>query len=113
MREAAHILSGRCVLIVEDEYFLADDPAKGFADAGIDILGPVSSLAKALDLAEHKVIDGAVLDINLDGRKVYDMADALIERGVPVIFVTGNDMSDIPARFAHVPLSRNPPRLRT
>ena len=64
-------LRGRCVLIVEDEYLLADDLAKGFADAGIDILGPVPTLAKALALAEHKQLSGAVLDINLGGDPLY------------------------------------------
>ena len=45
-REPAQNLRGRCVLIVEDEYFLADDLTKGFANASIDILGPAPSLAK-------------------------------------------------------------------
>ena len=103
-----HDLRGRCILIVEDEYFLADDLAKGFSDAGIDILGPVPSLAKALELAEHKQVSGAVLDINLDGDKVYDVADTLIARDVPVVFVTGYDKSDIPARFAEVPFCQKP-----
>ena len=98
----------QCVLIVEDEYFLADDLAKGFADAGIDILGPVPSLAKALALAEHKQLSGAVLDINLDGDKVYEVADALVGRGVPIVFVTGYDKSDIPARYANVPFCQKP-----
>ena len=101
-------LRGQCVLIVEDEYFLADDLATGFADAGIDILGPVPTLAKALVFAEHKQLSGAVLDINLGSDKVYEVADALVGRGVPVVFVTGYDKSDIPARFADVPFCQKP-----
>ena len=101
-------LRGQCVLIVEDEYFLADDLAKGFTDAGIAILGPVPSLSKALMLAAHKQIGGAILDINLDGEKVYDVADALLERGVPLVFVTGYDKGDIPTRFADVPFCQKP-----
>lgn len=96
------------MLIVEDEYLLANDLAKGFADAGIDILGPVPTLGKALALAEHKQLSGAVLDINLDGDKVYEVADALVGRGVPVVFVTGYDKSDIPARFGGVPFCQKP-----
>ena len=96
------------MLIVEDEYFLATDLAKGFADAGIDILGPVATLPKALVLAEHKQLSGAVLDINLGSDKVYAVADFLVGRGVPVVFVIGYDKSDIPARFADVPFCHKP-----
>ena len=106
--ESAVSLRGRCVLIIEDEYLLATDLAKGFADAGVDILGPVATLAKALVLAEHKQLRGAVLDINLDGDKVYEVADVLVERGVPIVFVTGYDTSDIPTRFADVPFCQKP-----
>ena len=106
--ESAVSLRGRCVLIVEDEYFLADDLAKGFADVGIDILGPVPTLAKALVFAEHRQLSGAVLDINLGSDKVYEVADALVGRDVPVVFVTGYAKSDIPARFADVPFCQKP-----
>ena len=49
-----------------------------------------------------------MLDINLDGDKVYEVADALIGRDVPVVFVTGYDRTDIPARFADVPFCQKP-----
>lgn len=106
-RGAGQRLRGRCVLIVEDEYLLANDLERAFIKAGIDTAGPVPSLAQALALAERKV-DMAVLDINLDGGKVYEVADALIERGVPIVFVTGYDRGDIPGRYASVPLCRKP-----
>ncbi|MEG3166152.1 response regulator [Sphingomonas sp. PB2P19] len=107
-QEAAQRLHDRCVLIVEDEYLLADDLARGFDKEGISIVGPVPSLAQALELVEQKRINMAVLDIALDGDKVYDVADALIRRNVAVLFVTGYDRSDIPARFAKVPMCQKP-----
>ena len=105
---AAHTLNDRRVLIVEDDYFLADDLARGFGKAGIDIVGPVPSLAQALKLVEQQRIDMAVLDISLDGDKVYDVADALIGRDVPILFVTGYDRGDIPDRYAQVPMCQKP-----
>ena len=101
-------LRSRCVLIVEDEYFLANDLERGFKQAGISIVGPVPSLAQAMALVQDKTIDLAVLDIMLDRDKVYDVADALIGRGVPVLFVTGYDRSDIPSRYADVPMCQKP-----
>lgn len=96
------------VLIVEDEYFIAADLAKGFAAAGIEIVGPVPSLANTLALVEREPIGGAVLDVNLDDAKVYEVADALIERGVPVVFVTGYDRWSVPDRYRDVPLCVKP-----
>ena len=99
---------GWCVLIVEDEYFLADDLARGFADKGISIMGPVPSIDQAMALVERKQVNLAVLDIALDGSKVYDVADALIAQDVPVLFVTGYDRDAIPDRYADVPICPKP-----
>lgn len=106
--QQAASLRGRCVLIVEDDYFIANDLAKGFEAAGIRIVGPVPSLAEALVLVEQERIDGAVLDINLDEEKVYEVADALIARGVPAVFVTGYERQSIPARYQDIPLCLKP-----
>ncbi|WP_334656925.1 response regulator [Sphingomonas panaciterrae] len=102
-QQAIERLRGQCALIVEDEYFIATDLARGFEKAGISIAGPVPTLAKATELAESRRIDMAVLDISLDGDKVYSVADLLIARGVPIVFVTGYDASVIPPRFSGVP----------
>ena len=99
---------GWCVLIVEDEYFLADDLARGFADEGISIVGPVPTLDQARTLIEQKQVNLAVLDIALDDSKVYDVADALIAQDVPVLFVTGYDRDAIPDQYADVPMCQKP-----
>ena len=95
-------------LIVEDDFFIANDLVEGFEPAGITIIGPVPSLAKALDILQNETIDGAVLDINLDGEKVYEVADVLIERGTPLLFVTGYDRPSIPEQYSDVPLLTKP-----
>ena len=106
-------LVGKCVLIVEDDYLLASDLAKGLSKAGFEIVGPVPSPARALRIVEDKKIDCALLDIKLDGDKVYEVADALISRGVPVVFVTGYDVTAVPARFRVVPLCQKPANVKT
>ena len=95
-------------MIVEDDYFIARDLADEFQEAGLSIVGPVPSLSKALAHLEQEQIDGAVLDINLDGEKVYEVADALIERNVPIVFVTGYERPSIPDRYRDVPLWLKP-----
>lgn len=99
---------GMRVLIVEDDYFIAKDLANGCAEAGFVIEGPVPSLAKALSMVEQAPIDGALLDINLDGEKVWELADALVGRGIPVVFVTGYERWSIPDRYLDVPLCVKP-----
>jgi ActR/RegA family two-component response regulator len=90
---------GRRVLIVEDEYLLAQDLSRHFARMGAEVLGPVSNV-EAAELQVH-FAEAAVLDIDLDGRKVFPVADALARRQVPFVFYSGRGDIAIPARFRH------------
>ena len=97
------------ILVVEDEYFLADELAQELADAGAIVLGPVPTIDQALAVMEEEAApDGAVLDVNLGGVLVFSLADTLIERGVPIIFTTGYDPNTLPVRFANVPICGKP-----
>lgn len=96
-------LRGRRILVVEDEYMLADELRTELSDAGAQVLGPVGSLGDAIALIEAEPhIDGAVLDVNLHGEQAYPAADLLVGRGIPFVFATGYDAAAMPDRFAHV-----------
>ncbi len=102
-------LTGRRVLVVEDEYFFADDLSRALAQLGAEVLGPVATREEALDLlASGERIDLAVLDINLQGESVFPVVDTLIEQGVPFLFATGYDQASVPARYQHVPCWEKP-----
>lgn len=61
-------LTGRRVLVVEDDYTIADVLCRHLEGAGADVLGPVPDVAGALELlAAEDALDGAVLDVNLGG----------------------------------------------
>ncbi len=86
-------LTGKRVLVVEDEIFvslLVEDELRG---AGAEVIGPAPSVSDALRLVEAAAADGgisaAVLDINLNGMKVAPVADKLAVLGVPFLFATG------------------------
>lgn len=101
------------ILVVEDEYLLADELATELADEGAVVLGPVASIERALALLEYEAPpDGAILDVNLRGEAVFPLADVLIERGVPLIFTTGYDGNALPERFAHVSRCEKPINIR-
>lgn len=97
-------LQGQRILVVEDDFFQAQDADELLKAAGATVLGPVPGLKDAAFLvAIAGRLDGAVLDINLGGQMVYPLADQLMMQGVPIVFATGYGRHDIPARFKAVP----------
>lgn len=97
------------VLVVEDEYYFADDIAEYLRSRGVNVVGPSGSLRQALSLAERTAgLDGAILDIRLQDGHVYPLADALQRRGIPFVFVTAYAADGLPARFRGVPVVSKP-----
>jgi len=102
-------LRGRVVLIVEDEFYLADDLASALAGAGAKVLGPFSRVDEARRLIEgDQVVDLAILDIDLFGDRVFPVADLLRARNAPFVFATGYDPEIIPKRFSDAPRLEKP-----
>ena len=109
MENRAQSMAGRRVLLVEDEYFIADDLVRLFEANGAEVIGPVATVDGALDLiAATDRLGGAVLDVNLQGEMAYPVADALVARGVPFVFATGYDEASIPASYAHITRCEKP-----
>jgi CheY-like chemotaxis protein len=96
------------VLVVEDEYLIADDIAGVLSAGGAEVIGPVGTEEKALQLVASETLDLAVLDLNLHGAMAYTVADALRQKGVPFVFSTGYDRSVIPEAYADVPRWEKP-----
>jgi PAS domain S-box-containing protein len=101
--------SRRRILVVEDSALIALEIEEAVRNLGFEVLGPVGRLSAAMELAQTQPVDGALLDINLDGVQVYPVADLLRERGVPIVFATGYDRRTVlPARFESVPTLAKP-----
>lgn len=104
-------LSGRRVLVVEDEVLVAEDILEELRAAGGTVIGPASDLSGALDLLwDEDPPDAAVLDLKLHDEWVYLVADALLAGEVPFLFATGHADGGLPPRFRHVPVCRKPLR---
>lgn len=99
-------LRGMRILIVEDEYLVADDMARYFQGMGAVVLGPVASIEQAEKHARYA--DAAILDIGLNGKPVFSFADELLRRGVPFVFFSGHGVDEIPGRLRHVNALRKP-----
>jgi len=104
-------LEGVRVLIVEDEYLVAVLIEKILESAGCIVIGPIPRLSEALDAARHDNCDAAVLDVNLAGQRIDPVADALSERNVPFMFVTGYGANALPGEYAERPLIHKPFRM--
>lgn len=87
------------ILVIEDEFLLAAHIGSLLEDDGFDVIGPVGTLAEAVKLAEDEELCGALLDVNIVGGRVDDVADILARRGVPFVFVTGYDRDHLPIHF--------------
>jgi len=96
------------ILIVEDEWLIAEDHAEHLRRAGCEVVGPVPSVEAALDSIAREQPDSALLDVQLNDETSYVLADTLREKGIPFAFVTGYGDSSLPPRFAEVAVLQKP-----
>lgn len=99
---------GLRVLVVEDEPIVAWDLADNLERRGCDIVGPAYDLAEAMALCREPAFDGAVLDVNLSGEKVFPVADTLAERAIPFCFVTGYGVAGLRPEDRNRPILQKP-----
>jgi|SRR5689334_2215532 len=101
-------LSGARVLLVEDEYYIADDLRRTLAGAGATVVGPAPSLSRAQDLLDEGNFDCAVIDLNLQGESAVPIADRLMEEKRSFAIATGYGSGAVPDRLRGVPRIEKP-----
>lgn len=101
-------LSGRRVLVVEDEVMVSWVLEDMLADFGCAVVGPAARLNEALAMVEAEAFDAALLDVNLNGEQSFPVADALAARGVPFIFSTGYNKDSLPSDYQGCPMLQKP-----
>ena len=92
-------LSGRSILVVEDEPVIALQLETQLNAAGARVYS-AGRLRDALYMAEHPALSAAVLDYRLGGDNSSAVCRRLVDLGVPFVFYTG--FSDA-AAFSHWP----------
>jgi CheY-like chemotaxis protein len=100
------------ILIVEDEYYVADDLARALEGLGATVLGPVATLVEAERLVEEGCFDCAVLDMNLRGEMAFPIADRLEAKGIPFVVASGYNSASLPRPLQRRPAGRKALRLR-
>lgn len=93
--EESPALRDQRVLIVEDEAVVAMELTRVLTEAGAKVVGPAGTIEEALDLLADQPIDRALLDVNLGGRSITPVAEALADRRIPFVYLTGYQEPDV------------------
>jgi ActR/RegA family two-component response regulator len=106
-------LAGLSVLVVEDDYYQAEDTVRALTRAGAAITGPFSDADAALRSLEDVAPVCAIIDLNLgNGGPSFVLARKLAAQRIPLVIISGYDRSTIPQDLAQVlwlekPIERN------
>jgi ActR/RegA family two-component response regulator len=106
-----HLFAGKHILIVEDEYFLADETRRELEQVGAIVVGPTGRVEEALSLIATSQVDAAILDVHLGDELVFPVAEELDRKDIPFVFATGYDPAVIPAKFSGFTLCEKPTEL--
>ena len=97
------------ILLAEDELLVAMDIEATLQGLGCEVIGPVATVAEVERLADCVGLDGAVLDVNLRGMRVFPALPRLLARGLPVLLSSGYEESSLfPDEFRHLPVLVKP-----
>ena len=89
-------LEGVRVFVVEDEALLLLTTEDYLVDLGCDLVDHAQRLEDALEKARELDVDIAILDVNLGGQRIDQVAEVLASRGIPFMFVTGYGKASLP-----------------
>ena len=101
-------LTGRRILVVEDDILIAMLIEEILQDLGCVVVGPVATLNEALRLAGDAALDAAVLDVTIRGGQIYPAAEQLLTRGIPFILASGYGDWALPEAFRNMPRLTKP-----
>ena len=101
-------LRGMRVLVVEDEALVAMEIEAQLSAEGCRVIGPAGTVERAKALVDGTELDAALLDANLGGQPVHELAAALTQRGIPFAFATGYGRDGLPQEFQQAAVLTKP-----
>jgi DNA-binding response OmpR family regulator len=101
-------LTGRRLLLVEDDPVVAMELDEIIRVLGAEVVGPFGRIGPALAAIRRDAISGGVLDVRLDGETTFSIIDILLDRADPILLVTGGDAAELPQQYRHVPRLQKP-----
>lgn len=108
MKGVHRVLSGRTILVVEDERLLALDVQDSLEALGCTVVGPVATVAAALEQVAQDPPDAAVLDVHLVGGTTEPVAVALRDIGRPFVVLTAYQRNHLAGALLGAPVLSKP-----
>lgn len=91
------------ILVSEDEFLVYLALEDELRAQGYDVLGPFGSLQATSEALAHEYVDLVLLDINMGGSMAWPIADELMARKIPFIFLSGYAANTLPERYRDIP----------
>lgn len=89
METSERTLEGLRIFVAEDEFLILLDIENMLKELGCTIVGSAATVEVALKAIGQHAIDGALLDMNLHGRRITPVAEELAARGTPFVLCSG------------------------
>ena len=107
-QDPPQFLAGKRVLLIEDEYYIADEVRRILVDLGAEVVGPVGSVDSAKAALDEGKFDCALLDLNLHGESAVPIAERLAAEGWSFAISTGYGSATVPDALVNVPRIEKP-----
>ncbi|HEX4158828.1 MAG TPA: response regulator [Rhizomicrobium sp.] len=91
------------ILVAEDEFLVYLALEDELSSQGYTVLGPFGSLAATREALANEHVDLVLLDINMGGSMAWPIADELILRMIPFIFLSGYTADTLPEHYRGIP----------
>jgi CheY-like chemotaxis protein len=101
------------VLLVEDEVMIRMMVADMLEELGYTIAGEAGDIDEGVRLVQSTDFDIAILDVNVNGKVITPVAEAVQLRGRPFVFATGYGAQGLPEKFRDRPTLQKPFQIET
>jgi DNA-binding response OmpR family regulator len=101
------------ILLVEDEVMIRMMVADMLEELGYTISGEAGDIDEGVRLVQAIDFDIAILDVNVNGRVITPVAEAVHMRGLPFVFATGYGAQGLPEKFRDRPTLQKPFQIET
>jgi len=101
------------VLLVEDEVMIRMMVADMLQELGYAIAGEAGDIDEGVRLVQVTDFDIAILDVNVNGKVISPVAEAIQLRDIPFVFATGYGVQGLPEKFRDRPTLQKPFQIET
>ena len=96
------------VLIVEDEFLIAEDLKTTLEELGYEVLGPALSCSSALEVLWSNKPDLALIDTQLGSETCQVVVEECRLQSIPMVICSGHFQSELPDYCKDLPLLGKP-----